>query len=404
MRNRILEAVELPRVTFNEPRRSNKMFIKRELRPNDKMNPRVINAVDARYALVFGPWLSAIATRIKALGLRGYGYFLSPDQLLDFFQADGFRYFDFHRFDCRLRREHFLVEQTLYEAFGMPRALRRAIFKYNLDWSGRARSDNFFFDFRVKGYCRQTGDPHTSAGNNHIAIFSHVFCFLERYRRDHSLPPQWYEDAPWVPSLEWITLLNNGDDAAIKSTLPFPGPDLYAELGMTITEGNSYCKLFQIWDGVRFLLAREPYDFLVRFSFAVRRLPTNIARAAALRGNCIGFSYLVSGLPVYSALVTACERLTRFVVPDYSCMSSHTLAQLLENTDLPSFRFQPPAPPTPVARTSFASVFEFPIWVQLEAEAAFAAMSSYDECITCHALQLWLDINAPHEEVKAGDL
>jgi hypothetical protein len=381
MKNRIRDALTNPLGRLRKP--PNSPFVKAELRAKKGWRPRVIQDVDPRWTAVFGPWCSSIASDLKRQDAFGYAFWFTPSQLEEWFQHnDDLEYVDFKGFDASLTEPIFRVERVLFALYGMPPHMLHAMYRANISWSSKTRFRNDIeFCFVVKGRCRQSGDPQTSIGNNYIAIMIHLFLIAYHHQLRHNLPYDWFKQSNFH-HLSGIRMINNGDDNARSSTIyELPSHNLYPLLGVAVTREDSYCKLYPLYDGVRYRLAREPADFIVRFGFSRHYLECDAHRYSALHGNCIGYSYLVSGLPIYWALVKRCFYLTCSYKPDFQSFSSHTLVQLLENMTVSRLSFQKIEPPTQCMRESFATQFEFPVIDQLRLENKIFSLCGIDEMV-----------------------
>lgn len=372
---------------------SSTLFVKSELRSAcPKPKPRVINNVESQSPLILGLWFARIAQYIKTNKVFGYGYFYKPEELNDWFQdITGLVYRDFGTFDLSLVTVFFRAESALFRHFGMPTAMINHIYQNSIKWSSCTRHrDDCNFAFTVKGRCRQSGDAHTSLCNNHLAIMAHLFAFAIHVGERRCLPRLWYKTDSHFCTLDWLRMLNNGDDNVCASRWPQPPPEIYPRFGLNISVESSYCKMTPVYDGKMVRLIRDPADFLVRFSFSRHFFPSRLHCLAALHGNCICFSHFVDKQPLSWALVRGCFRLCNAVKPSFSSVSSHTLMQLFENMGKNALSLKSLHPPTPLMRENFEVAFGLSVRAQCVFEQWALDISSLDDEYSEPEFDTWL--------------
>lgn len=394
-----------PLVTFRKP--SNQMFVKNELRMDVK-EPRVICDVNPRWTLKFGPWCAAIAESVKK-NCSYFAAYYKPNRLSNWMRGrhEKVKFYDFSTFDLSLTKTFFLIECRFYRHFGMPRELVSMLYKGNTDWSVRTKHrDDIQLAFKVEDRCRQSGDPHTSLSNNVLAILAHLFAHTLSYSRykgypDHSILSLENE---WVHNLTWFDMLNNGDDAAIVSELAPVDLTIYTELGLKIKETNDYCKMtvLRCANG-DVVMARSPKDYLGRFGYSKHVLNTGTERIAALHGNCICNSYIVSGVPIYWKLVQSCFALCQSVPPCYDSVNLHYLILLRDSMEKSKLKFQPIVEPDEVTRQHFAHAFGVEVKAQYEIEHMIQYHMTLDTILSHPALDALFDGLPPEHSVAYVD-
>jgi hypothetical protein len=383
----------------------NRLFIKQELRASwASFKARVINDVAPRWSVLYGVWCSAFSGWLRATGQPFFAYYLTLWELEHEFRGyvDGDLFMDFSTFDLSLSEVFFRAEMYFLVKLGLPVTLAKSLFLADCKWSGKFRNKDSELRMRCDGRCRQTGDPQTSIANNFAAITAHLYVYAHIWMERSGCDLNAVLHSVAFSSFSWLHLLNNGDDSyhSVRG-VRYPVPADYVPLGLTVKPSRSFCKLYPVHDGRRTRLVRDPADFLVRFGFSRHYLRTDLERRMALRGNCVGYSYFTSGVPLYWVLISSCMRLTRGVVACRPDLASHTLTSLIANLD--EVEYQPQLPPTAAMRRSFAHAFGIPIAKQLELEGSIARLSDQYALVGDYDLMAWLAERNEYPGGVAGD-
>jgi hypothetical protein len=129
--------------------------------------PRLVSGTTARFNAVVGPWIYAVAEKLREVwnGLNGILYAKGSDAgriLGDFFakaafwgEGDGVKW-DLHTGEEALRFVHWVYEWV----FGIPRNIIEA-----LNWRFKSKAYSRFYDVLVE-WVRHSGDQDTSTGNS----------------------------------------------------------------------------------------------------------------------------------------------------------------------------------------------------------------------------------------------
>jgi hypothetical protein len=312
--------------------------------------------------------MAGISKYLRDEEVPGYAYYYNIPELETRFLGRNFVFRDFATFDLSLTEPHFYAEYLFFRHLGMPHKLAYHLFSNSCHWRGYSSVHGYSWRYRIKGRVRQTGDPHTSVGNNTIAIMTHVFMFAERYGIDNSLPSDWYKrcGCNWFGRLGWLKMLNNGDDNASESTIPQPDDRQYTAMGMAVTRSNSFCKLFPVVLAGAVRLVRNPVDFFTRLVHTRRYLDKELARLSLLHSNVVGASYFTSGVPVIWTWIERLWQLCKKAPLGSPEGLSNTMLQLFRSLSSPVFQVQ--ERPTLEMRAAFAATFNLPPTDQLVLE------------------------------------
>ena len=354
MRRRILDVVKSDRYYYNPYRDSASNIIMKvntsvgEL----KEKPRVVIDVDPLRTAVRSVYLSPLIDRLKQI-MPAMCYSLTYDEvnakyteLIEMGWSSVY-YTDFSQFELSQSEETFEVEKMVYEYFGLPQALVASIYSSECFWQVRKRY-GFPCAFRCEGI-RQSGDPQTSFGNNLLAIFVHTYVCSR--------------------TCSHFSIMNNGDDAILFCSGPIDF-SLYSALGFKITVNKrpEYCRSVALDDVQGYRFMRLPWEFFGRIGFSVRASGLSAYKKRQLLAvNCLGYSHVVYGLPLYQALIHTLFRLCCVTVEelDLEQIESYTVRNWLRGSKP---IIHPAVPPSITIRNSFDDMFNFPIHEQLALE------------------------------------
>jgi len=358
---------------------TNGAFVKCETRAScpAENKSRIVSDVDPARTDRCGRFFYTVSKFIRMFRTWGFAYYLSYSETRDALaeHAGLWSFYDFSTFDLSLSRIAFDIERLLWKQFHFPESVISSIYHEETHWQARTRCNpgEFPFAFSVKGRCRQSGDPQTSIANNFLGVCAHSFVYVESYRRSHNLRSDWYKSVPWVRDLQWMSLLENGDDSAIIWHHDPPDMSIYSEIGLKIKHSSAFCKMHLLKVGpTKYTLVRELGEFLIRFGFSTKNVPDRLCREH-LKGIAIGYSYITSGVPMCSALVSAVWRLSRSSPKfDLASMSGHSLIGFVPVLN-PGFQEQQPV--TDAARLSFFDLFGICPIRQLEFEEVCQGLS-----------------------------
>jgi hypothetical protein len=366
---------------------SNSTFVKVDMRGGPvKYKPRVISSVEPNWVALVGPWLHSIDCWIRDHPCFGHAKFLTPWQVAEWFQARGyepdnrqFSFFDFSGFDLHCTTVHFRFEAMFLRFFGVPLAVVDKLTSSELFWTGYRHTEEGFMMFRSEARCRQSGDPQTSCCNNAIAIMLHLFAVVETYRRLHDLPCDWYRRSSWLVNLQFVEMLNNGDDCVMYRPIASPDLGIYLQLGMELdTKHGEFCQCSPLISDSCCLMVRHPREFLTRIGFTTTNYPAGdcLLRRQHLHMISVANSQFCTGVPVHWAVVKAGLRLGasgRDLDLDLIKNSSWTLYTWLQNSGIRSVE---PQPPSMSSRLAYSAVFGISVCQQLELEEAILSLTS----------------------------
>lgn len=307
-----------------------------------KKKPRLVINVSPVRTLIRGPLFQSLIKHLLQLPLKGLCYNHTYEELCDnysckFSQNWAFIYYvDFKQFELCQDEHTFHLESMIFEYFGVPKQIIDHVYSTECHWKVRNRF-GIPCAFKVKGI-RQSGDPQTSIGNNLLAILVHHFvCSF---------------------TCSSFDLINNGDDCILfcSHELCF---DLYHFLGFNIDRKTQpeFCRSAPLWDGHRFRFCRFPHEFLTRVGFSVNASTLNqVQKLHLLAVNCLGYSHVCYGIPIYETLMHRVFNLCCVDVSELKLdmIESYTVRNWLARAD-PVLHEKIPI--TDEIRSSFAEAF-----------------------------------------------
>jgi hypothetical protein len=370
----------------------NDIFVKVELRGGPcKYKPRIISNVNPSWVACVGPYLHLVDEHIRRVGAFGHAKYWTAVQQAEWIRTHAMlEFLDMKTCDLSLSELLFRAELLLWEAFGLPTEISRLILNSELKWKARKKFSDYRCAFRVHGRARQSGDPQTSCGNNHIVIMAHAFIAVFCHGLYNNLGNTWYMQDRRVMDLSFLDLMNNGDDAVLHSHLDGYDTRHYALLGMEVecTRGE-FCQAKDLDLGDRITMVRHPREVLSRVGYSTAALPASnpIARRTYIAGVAVGMSYFCSRVPIYATLFRTIYNLAG-VTPLTINSDSYTVRCWLEAVKAtPCMQFLDE--PTPLGRAEFARAFDIPPSLQVEVEQAIANLPSLYGFIDVPGLDGW---------------
>lgn len=368
------------------PRTVTDSFVKTELRSKQTVKPRPIMMVDAIRTARVGPYLAAYDEKLR--GLPFVGKFMDAHQVGRWVKDHHPTHWgDFSAFDGSLGEWAFAIEAMVYKHWGMPDDLSQWIKHYQTQWSCRQAHRLNPVAFDVKGGIRQTGNPETSFGNNIVSIVIHSWVHAMYLANRLGLGSTFYEqDSTFtrlVAACQHADFLVNGDDTIQCCPDGLPSYAMAEALGMSfeLHEGVEFCRARPIQVSPScVVMVRKPEEFLVRLGFSVHAKQLNeFGRKRLMNDIAVAYSYFVSGIPVYWALVARILQLTPSGPMELAGLKTHSFTLFNWISGVVSPRAQPLLPPTRLARLSFAEQFGISIACQVRLEQSFKTLPLYGQ-------------------------